>query len=564
MNLSTMADEIHIYPIWENVVVHKVTVESTTKILGGTYHILDGNSFTWTFNKLESVTLNDTPSTTSIFYTVMDGDQVFMGLTTTDIDYDFRLLSVSRTSLNQIRGSNGVYSFTITPQNDITLNQEWKSVGKTVTYSFIEMDSDYEMKNGYNSIADDEIEYETIVSGMGIIPKVSLPNKFASSYFSVMGYYGNKSQSVELDGPTTLNTIYYVVIHYKHNMEEVKNYELGCDKSGAIKTDGCYIYKFHDSQCKYCIAEKNQIKGDFVKTNHSTELLKGEWQTNNNEHWRTASCTKCKEVLNEYADKAAHQYPTTWTSESDGVHYRNCKVCFYEETENHTYNSSIAGWKYTSEMHFKRVACSKCGNIDDINEGSHNESGTRRDVVTPTCSRAGSYKPSCSVCDYKINKTNTLDINPNNHTGPYTKIVEVEPTCTKSGISKTKCTACNALTGQSETLSALKHDYGKEYKDRDDNITMIIGHPYNCYSYKVYTKSKCNRCGIIVTLSAYTKNEIVEHNYDSSDIYVVTGYEKFGIDIYYIEKYKDLQKCQKCGKERTVGEWIYTKKVLIS
>jgi len=486
LSLTTMADEIHVYPIWENVKVHTITVSSSAYIEGGTYPVLDGETFTWTLSNLQSITLNSTPTSTSQFYSIFNENEskVFMGLTTTDISHNFQLLSVSRTSLKQVRGSNGIYSFTITPENDISLKQEWNSVGKLVTYCLIEIDSDYTMKSNYRSIADDEVEYETIVSGMGVSPEVNLPDKFDRGYFSVKGYYNNKDQSIVIEGPTLLSTIYYVVEHDDCNMKVTNSYT-------DYPENHCFEYNYTDKACSYCSASRTRIKGTATgNASHLDEVSKT-WTTSATSHWKKVVCKRNCGTERPNAETEAHEkYWSKWTSVNKDQHTRNCTKCGYIQAEGHNWGSYSSWTPTDSQDHERSRTCTLCRSIS-AESASHNNSGTHYNAIIGTCVTEGSYTPSCSACGFVHNGTTIkVGTNPSNHVGGESERIITLPTCTTNGSNEIICIGCG--TGfRGVTIPKLGHNCIEDHVYVKEGISNA---PRRCYKeyYEVY--DDCSRC----------------------------------------------------------------------
>ena len=85
----------------------------------------------------------------------------------------------------------------------------------------------------------------------------------------------------------------------------------------------------------------------------------------------------------------------------------------------------------------------------------------RENWIMPTCSKAGSCKATCSVC----NAVSTVELDPKTYAHPNCSEVNVieEPTCLRPGVGTKVCNDCSA-TIEVEVPATGAHDYSKDYE----------------------------------------------------------------------------------------------------
>ena len=140
-------------------------------------------------------------------------------------------------------------------------------------------------------------------------------------------------------------------------------------------------------------------------------------------------------------------------------HERECTVCGYIETENHSWdNGKITLNSNCSEQGEKTYTCTYClGTKVDVityNPSVH-KFGKWTVTKKATCTEPGKKTAECSLC----HKISTEIIDPIGH-NVTNFITSVEPSCTKEGVKIGCCSRCG-LKGAEQKIPVLEHSFGE-------------------------------------------------------------------------------------------------------
>ena len=213
-----------------------------------------------------------------------------------------------------------------------------------------------------------------------------------------------------------------------------------------------------------------------------------EWTFNASEHWHKATC----EHTDEVSDKASHtfggwQVRTAPTETSEGVEYRKCSVCSYEETRSvektphaHTFADT---WSSNETKHWH---ASTCGHADVVSDEADHTWGDWTVVTEAGYLTKGSRKHTCAVCgkevteeipartymtsaEFKTNVIDTLNVSSGKVSLSFT-----EGSYSGSGYGLFKNNVLDVFDGETHSYFFIKeeHLYGLKLENGTDDIYL--------------------------------------------------------------------------------------------
>ena len=158
----------------------------------------------------------------------------------------------------------------------------------------------------------------------------------------------------------------------------------------------------------------------------------------------------------------------------------------------------------------------------------------RTETVEATCVAGG-----CTRCE-ETEQRNETKIALNSHDFEEKR---VEPTCTTRGSTETKCTLCGANDGSKKTLPQLGHTYTREYKDGEEDKTVVTTVKPTCTENGSITY-KCGDCDDAEITKTY--EELSAEGASDADKKLAATLKALGHDYSVLKEHVDA-KCLTAG-----------------